>query len=54
MTHDKGDLLGLGKSHPENEDKLEGVVEGEPVHGADSALEDAKKHQYLTGKYGLV
>jgi len=31
---------GLGKSHPEDEDELEGVVEGEPVDGVDQALKD--------------
>jgi hypothetical protein len=33
----------LGKRHPEDQNKLEGVVEGEPVHGADSALEDRQE-----------
>lgn len=36
-------LRSLGKSHPQNEDELEGVVEGEPVHGADGALEDRQE-----------
>lgn len=30
----------LWKSEPEGEDKLEGVVEWEPVDGVDQALED--------------
>jgi len=34
---------GLGKSHPENEDELEGVVEWEPVDSADSALENSQE-----------
>lgn len=34
---------GLGKRHPEDEDELEGVVEGEPVDGADCALKDGQK-----------
>ena len=32
---------GLGKGHPQDQDKLEGVVEGEPVDGANHALKDA-------------
>jgi len=35
--------IGLGQCHPENEDKLEGIVEGEPVHGADRALKDVQE-----------
>jgi len=34
---------GLGKSHPQNKDKLEGVVKGEPVDGVDSALKDSQE-----------
>jgi len=33
----------LGKSHPEDEDELEGVVEGEPVAGVDGALENGQE-----------
>lgn len=45
MHHSFGDvyLRGLGKSHPQNEDELEGVVEGEPVNRADSALEHCEE-----------
>jgi hypothetical protein len=31
----------LGKSEPESQDELEGVIEWEPVHSADQALKDA-------------
>jgi len=34
---------GLGKSHPEDEDELEGVVEWEPVDGVDGALKEAQE-----------
>jgi len=33
----------LGKGHPEDEDELEGIVEGEPVHGVDGTLEDGQE-----------
>jgi len=33
----------LGKGHPQDEDELEGVVEGEPVDGVDSALENGQE-----------
>jgi hypothetical protein len=33
-------LLGLGESHPHDEDELEGVVEWEPVSGVDHGLDD--------------
>jgi len=33
----------LGKSHPEDEDELEGIVEWEPVNGVDSALEEGQE-----------
>jgi len=33
----------LGKGHPEDEDKLEGVVEGEPVNSVDRALKNSQK-----------
>jgi hypothetical protein len=39
-SREKYNLLGLGESHPEDKDELEGVVEGEPVDGTDGALED--------------
>lgn len=32
-----------GKCHPEDEHKLEDVVEGEPVDGVDSRLNDGKE-----------
>jgi len=35
--------VGLGKSHPKDEDELEGVVEGEPVDGVDSAFKDSQE-----------
>jgi hypothetical protein len=31
-------LRSLGERHPQNEDELKGVVEGEPVNGVDGAL----------------
>lgn len=34
-------LPSLGKSKPESEDQLEGVVEWEPVNNGDQALKDA-------------
>ena len=37
------DVRSLRKSHPQNEDKLEGVVEREPVHRVDGALEDRQE-----------
>jgi len=42
LDQKEGNLLESGKSQPEEEDKLEGVVEGEPVHNADKALNDAR------------
>jgi hypothetical protein len=33
----------LGKCHPEDEHKLEDVVEGEPVDGVDSRLNDGEE-----------
>lgn len=36
-----GNSRGLGQSHPEDQDELEGVVEGEPVNGIDHALKHA-------------
>jgi hypothetical protein len=57
----KGSLRSLGKSHPEDKDELEGVVEGyqmsvgrapqslclhtEPVDGIDGALEDGEERK---------
>lgn len=35
----------LGKSHPHDQDELENVVEGEPVSGADSALNDSQESE---------
>lgn len=37
------DLPGLGKSHPQGQDELEGVVEWEPVNGVDGALENGQE-----------
>lgn len=34
------------KRQPENEDKLEGVVEWEPVDSADRALEHGQESEY--------
>jgi len=34
---------GLGKSHPEDQDELEGVVEGEPIHSVDGTLKDGQE-----------
>jgi len=33
----------LGKSHPEDEDELEGVVKWEPVDSVDGAFEEAQE-----------
>jgi len=35
--------IGHGKSHPQNQDELEHVVEGEPVDGIDHALQDGEE-----------
>lgn len=35
--------VGLGKRHPEDQDELEDVVEGEPVSGADGTLNDGQE-----------
>lgn len=40
MCFDACNLRGLGKSHPQDENKLESVVEGEPVNGVDSTFKD--------------
>lgn len=37
------DLPSLWKSHPENEDELEDVVEREPVDGVDSRLKNGQE-----------
>jgi len=42
-AEDDGGTTGLRQSHPDEEDKLEGVVEGEPVDGVDSTLEDGQE-----------
>jgi len=42
-TEDNLRAIGLGESHPQNKDELEGVVEGEPVNGTDSTLEDVQE-----------
>jgi len=34
---------GLRKSHPKDENELEGIVEWEPVNGADSVLKDIQE-----------
>ena len=36
-------LPSLGKCHPEDEHKLEDVVEGEPVDGVDGRLNDSQE-----------
>lgn len=36
-------LPSLGKSHPEDQDELEGVVEGEPVDGVDRRLDHSEE-----------
>ena len=36
-------LPSLGKCHPEDEHKLEDVVEGEPVYGVDGRLNDGQE-----------
>ena len=36
-------LPSLGKCHPEDEHKLEDVVEGEPVDGVDGRLNDGQE-----------
>jgi hypothetical protein len=38
-----GRIPGLRKSHPEDKDELEGVVEWEPVNGVDRRLDDCEK-----------
>ena len=38
-----GNLRGRGEGHPEDQDKLEGVVKGEPVNGVNGALENTGK-----------
>ena len=40
-VHGAVNLLEGGEGQPQEEDKLEGVVEGEPVDDADKALNDA-------------
>lgn len=42
-TEDDLGTTGLRKSHPQDEDELEGVVEGEPVDSVDSTLEDGQE-----------
>ena len=37
LVEDRSSLPSLGKCHPEDEHKLEDVVEGEPVDGVDSS-----------------
>ena len=37
------DLPGDWEREPEDEDKLEGVVEGEPVNGANGAFKDSQE-----------
>ena len=39
------DSPGDWKRQPENKDELEGVVEWEPVHGADRTLEDGQESE---------
>lgn len=40
------DLLERRQRQPEEEDKLEGEVEGEPVDDADKALEDGEAREH--------
>lgn len=35
--------IGLGKSHPESDTELEGVVEREPVYSVHGALKDGQE-----------
>lgn len=42
-----GHVRGLGERHPEDQDELEGVVEGEPVDGVDGGLENAGQQLVL-------
>jgi hypothetical protein len=42
------DIPSLGKSKPEGEDKLEGVVEREPVNNRDQALKDTVIVRYIS------
>jgi len=42
-SEDDLSAVGLRQSHPQNEDKLESVVKGEPVDGANGALEDVEE-----------
>jgi len=46
----------LGKSKPEGEDKLEGVVEREPVNNRDQALKDSQKseHNPVSEPLGII
>lgn len=37
------DLRSLGEGHPDDEAELEGVVEGEPVNGVESGLNDGEE-----------
>ena len=39
----EGDLPSDWECEPEDEDELECVVKGEPVHGADGALKDGQE-----------
>lgn len=39
------DIRGLRQREPQHKDELEGVVEGEPVGGADGALDHASGSQ---------
>jgi hypothetical protein len=49
-SRDEYYLLGLGESHPEDKDELEGVVEGEPVDGTDGTLKDANEKVSIRSK----
>ena len=40
VAEDDLSAAGLGQGHPEHQDELKGVVEGEPVHSANRRLED--------------
>ena len=43
LVEDRSSLPSLGKCHPEDEHKLEDVVEGEPVDSVDGRLNDGQE-----------
>lgn len=42
LSNFEGHIPEHGEREPEEEDELEGVVEGEPVNDANEALDDAR------------